>query len=120
MWTWVVSHCECRPWPHIPQSTQDTLNGMTTRSPTLSWVTSGPISSTTPIGSCPSTSPASRKGSEHGVEVQVGAAQSCRGDPHDDVGRVSDRRIRDFVHADVADALPGESFHPIALPPPRC
>ncbi len=39
-WTWVVSHCECRPWPHIQQSPQETLKGMTTRSPTASSVTS--------------------------------------------------------------------------------
>ena len=27
--TWVVSHCDCRPWPHIQQCPQEMLNGMT-------------------------------------------------------------------------------------------
>jgi hypothetical protein len=35
------------------------LNGMTTRSPGLMWVTSAPTSSTMPIGSCPRMSPGS-------------------------------------------------------------
>ena len=38
-------------WPH------EMLNGMTTRSPRAMWLTSGPTSSTMPIGSWPSTSP---------------------------------------------------------------
>jgi hypothetical protein len=36
---------------------QEMLNGTTTRSPGLMWVTAEPTSSTTPIGSCPRTSP---------------------------------------------------------------
>src|SRR3954469_8543340 len=58
----VVSHCECSPCEHMKQVPQETLNGTTTRSPGASSVTSLPTSSTTPIGSCPSTSPSSRNG----------------------------------------------------------
>ena len=49
--TWVVSHWLCSPWAHIQQVPQETLKGMTTRSPGLMWVTSGPTSWTMPIGS---------------------------------------------------------------------
>src|SRR4051795_9808571 len=41
---------------------QHTLNGTTTRSPTCRLVTALPTSSTIPIGSCPTTSPASMNG----------------------------------------------------------
>jgi hypothetical protein len=53
-----------------------------------------------------------------GVEVQIGAAQAGGGDPDDDVGRILDLRVGDFVHADVADALPGERLHGGRLPAP--
>src|SRR3954468_12140961 len=48
---------------HSPQAIG---NGMTTRSPTftLDWSTSGPTSSTTPIGSWPSTSPGFMNGTK--------------------------------------------------------
>ena len=60
--TWVVSHWDWRPWPHIQHVPQAMLNGMTTRSPAFTAVTSGPTSSTIPIGSWPSTSPGSMNG----------------------------------------------------------
>ena len=59
---WVVSHWEWSPWEHIQQLPHEMLNGTTTRSPGETAVTSGPVSSTTPIGSWPSTSPALRYG----------------------------------------------------------
>jgi hypothetical protein len=43
-------------WP------QETLNGITTRSPALMWVTAEPTSSTTPMGSWPMMSPLSMNG----------------------------------------------------------
>ena len=57
------------------------LNGITTRSPGLMCVTSGPTSSTIPIGSCPRMSPGARNGprtsyrcrSEPQMAVDVGA-----------------------------------------------
>lgn len=58
--TWVVSHWDWRPCPHMKQWPQLMLNGTTTRSPGDTEVTSGPVSSTIPIGSCPRMSPASR------------------------------------------------------------
>ena len=60
--------CCCSHIQHVPQQT---LNGTTTRSPTFSDVTAEPISSTMPIGSWPTTSPASMKGAH--VSQQVAA-----------------------------------------------
>ena len=45
------------------------------------------------------------------ILVQVGAAHRARRDPHDDVGRVDDLRIRDGLGAHVAHALEGDRFH---------
>ena len=45
------------------------------------------------------------------VEVQVGAADAGRRDADDRVGRRFDARVRDGVDADVALAVPGDSFH---------
>ena len=53
---------------------------------------------------------------QHGVEVQIGAAQPRRGDAHDDVCRFLDRGVGDVGDAHVADALPRESFHGVAVP----
>ena len=63
---------------------------------------------------------------EHVARVQEGASTvyRCRSEPHrpvrgdadDDVGGVLDRGVGDLVDADVADALPGESFHARSLP----
>jgi len=44
---------------HPPQPMNDTT---TTRSPTWCWVTSGPISTISPMNSCPNTSPFSTVG----------------------------------------------------------
>ena len=60
--TCVVSHWLCSPWPHMKQVPHETLNGTTTRSPTLSSVTPDPTSATTPIGSWPRMSPSPRNG----------------------------------------------------------
>ena len=59
-WTWVVSHWDCSPRVHIQHEPQEMLKGTTTRSPGRMCVTPAPTSSTIPMGSCPSTSPASR------------------------------------------------------------
>ncbi len=87
------------------------LNGITTRSPGLMWVTSAPTSSTIPIGSWPSTSPASMNAPRHLVEVEVGAADRGRGDSHDRVGRLLDRRVGDGVDAHVVGSMPGDRLH---------
>lgn len=55
--TWVVSHCVYRPVSHIQQCPQAIWNGTTTRSPGRRFVTSGPTSSTMPMGSWPRMSP---------------------------------------------------------------
>ena len=73
--TWVVSHCVCRPWPHMKHVPQAIWNGTTTRSPAARSVTAAPTSSTMPIGSCPRMSPSVMNGAEHLVEVQVRAAR---------------------------------------------
>jgi hypothetical protein len=52
-----VSHSENNPRSQKKHLPQEMVNGTTTRSPTLSFFTPGPTSTTTPIGSCPSTSP---------------------------------------------------------------
>jgi hypothetical protein len=61
--TWVVSHCVWKPRSHMKQCPHEIWNGMTTRSPGERSVTSGPTSSTTPIGSWPRMSPSSMNGS---------------------------------------------------------
>ena len=66
-----------RSWSHIQQCPQEMLNGITTRSPALMWLTSAPTSSTMPIGSWPRMSPSSMNAPEHLVEVQVGAADAA-------------------------------------------
>src|SRR5579871_5440358 len=69
----LVSHNEyiCR-WQnqHLPQ---EIVKGTTTRSPFLSLVTPLPTSSTMPIGSCPSTSPA--------CMVGMKPSYRCRSEP---------------------------------------
>ena len=55
----MVSHWAKKPRLHIQQCPQEMLNGITTRSPGRMWVTSGPTSSTMPIGSWPRMSPLS-------------------------------------------------------------
>ena len=57
----------------MKQCPHEMLNGMTTRSPTASMVTSSPTSTTTPIGSWPSTSPRSMKGPN--------SSYRCRSEP---------------------------------------
>ena len=59
---WVVSHWLWRECSHIQQWPHEMLNGMTTRSPMSRWGTAAPTSSTTPIGSWPTTSPGSMNG----------------------------------------------------------
>ena len=54
---WVVSHWLKSPREHIQHVPQLMLNGTTTRSPTCRVDTADPTSRTTPIGSCPTTSP---------------------------------------------------------------
>ena len=71
--TWVVSHCAKKPWVHIQQCPQEMLNGTTTRSPGLIWLTCGPTSSTMPIGSCPMMSP--------GVRYIPSTSYRCRSEP---------------------------------------
>jgi hypothetical protein len=61
-WFCVVSHWLCRPCEQVQQLPQHTLNGTTTRSPTLRSFTPGPTSSTMPIDSWPMTSPAFMNG----------------------------------------------------------
>src|SRR3954452_195650 len=58
----VVSHWDCNPCAHIQQVLQEMLNGMTTRSPAFTAVTSEPTSRTIPMGSWPITSPTDMKG----------------------------------------------------------
>jgi hypothetical protein len=53
---------------------------------------------------------------EHGIEMQVGAAQAGARDADDDVVGLLDGRVRDGVDADVAGALPGKSSHAPSLP----
>jgi len=48
---------------------------------------------------------------QHLVEMQVGAADGCRGDPHYGVVGRFDAGIRNAVDADVAPTMPGDSFH---------
>jgi hypothetical protein len=60
--TWVVSHWAKRLMRHMWQWPQAMLNGMTTLSPGLTAVTSGPTSSTRPIGSWPRMSPSPMNG----------------------------------------------------------
>ena len=79
--TWVISHWDCRPWVHMKQCPQETLNGITTRSPALMWVTAEPTSSTMPIGSWPMMSPLSMNG--------VSTSYRCRSEP-----QIADEVIR--------------------------
>ncbi len=72
--TWVVSHCENRPCPHMKQPPHETWNGITTRSPAFRFVTSLPTSSTIPIGSCPRMSPG-------GVMNAPSTSYRCRSEP---------------------------------------
>lgn len=51
------SHSEVRPRSQAPQLPQAMGNGTTTRSPTRNLVTAGPVSTTSPMNSCPRTSP---------------------------------------------------------------
>src|SRR4051794_15665186 len=69
----VVSHCDCRPCEHVQQVPQEMLNGTTTRSPALTAVTSAPTSRTTPMGSCPMTSPTVMNGAITSIR--------CRSEP---------------------------------------
>jgi hypothetical protein len=45
------------------------------------------------------------------VHVQVGAAQSARGDPQHDIGRLLDDGIPHLVHTDLTYAFEDDSFH---------
>src|SRR5688500_5802099 len=56
---------------HVPH---EIVNGTTTRSPFFSFFTALPVSTTMPIGSCPTTSPSFRVG--------MNALYRCRSDPH--------------------------------------
>lgn len=53
---------------------------------------------------------------EHLVQVQIGAAQACRGDADDRVGRLLDPRIGHVLHPYVPLSLPGHSLHRVGLP----
>src|SRR4051794_13866151 len=52
-----VSHSEKRPRVQNQHVPQEMVNGTTTRSPTLRFLTPLPTSATIPIGSCPRISP---------------------------------------------------------------
>ena len=113
--TCVVSHCDCSPWLHMKQLPHAMLNGITTRSPGAIWVTSGPTSSTIPIGSCPHIALLEERAHQL-VGVQVRAADRGQRDAHDRVGRLFDPRIRDLLDADVTPAVPGDRLHDGDLP----
>src|SRR3954454_23023713 len=56
------------------------------------------------------------EGAEDLVEVQVRAADGGRRDADDRVVGLLDLGVRDIVDADVALAVPGDSFHRVPLP----
>ena len=82
------------------------VNGTTTRSPFLNFVTAEPTSSTMPIGSWPRTSPASIVG--------MNPSYRCRSDPQMAVDVIftmmspgsSILRVGDRVHPNVTGAVP--------------
>ena len=107
----VVSHWLWSPCSHMKQCPQEMLNGTTTRSPTARLSTPEPTASTTPIGSWPSTSPASMNGPS--------TSYRCRSDPHSPVEVT--RMIASVgcsmvgsgtvIDAHVALSMPGQGLH---------
>src|SRR3954454_11933898 len=88
-------------------------NGTTTRSPTWSFEASTPrpTSTTSPMNSWPMMSPSCMVGDVAVQQVQVGAADGRRRDPHDGVTVVQDGRVRDVLDLDLVRADPAVGLH---------
>src|SRR5438045_3906842 len=86
-------------------------NGTTTRSPTSRFVTPLPFSTTSPMNSCPSTSPFFIVGTLTVDEVQARTADRGRRDPDDRVAVVQNRRIGHVLDAHVVPAHPARRTH---------
>src|SRR3954454_21155410 len=90
------------------------LNGSTTYSPTCTLSTPSPTSTTRPRFSCPNQRPVSKVGPSL-VHVQVGAADVRRRDPHQDVGRPLDPRVRHILDTDLPRPLVDHCLHAVSL-----
>ena len=90
------------------------VNGTTTRSPTFSFETPLPTSTTSPMFSWPRTVALFHGGLKAVEEMQVGSADRRRCDLDDDVARILDGGIGDRIDANIARAVPTERF-PCAL-----
>src|SRR3954454_3542366 len=90
------------------------LNGSTTYSPTCTLSTPSPTSTTRPRFSCPNQRPVSKVGPSL-VHVQVRAADVRRRDPHQDVGRPLDPRVRHVLDADLTRSLVHHCLHVLSF-----
>src|SRR3954451_12206256 len=76
---WVLSHSEYRFCLQYQQAPHEMNDGTTTRSPRFTFVTPGPVSTTSPMNSWPITSP--------GFMVGRYPSMKCRSDPQVVVSR---------------------------------
>ena len=99
------------PASHMKQWPQEMLNGITTRSPGVMCVDLRAHLLDDAHRLVTEDIPLVDERAHDLVEVQVGPAHAARGDAHDGVRRLLDRRIGDRVHADVSLAVEGDCFH---------
>ena len=84
---------------------------MTTRSPSPQVARFGADFSDDSHGFVAEDVPGFHEGAENFVEMQVGSADVRRRDFDDGVGGLFDLRVGHRLHAHVAPAVPGDSFH---------
>src|SRR5207249_4963692 len=107
------THAVCSPSWQKMQVPSENANGMTTTSPTLTVRTSPPTASTTPIASCPMTTPLSLRSSEVYGQRSLPQMQAGPGDADDRVCRLDDLGIGDVLDPDVAGCVHDGGAHQV-------